>query len=95
MDDLSTLDRLHVRSLATTFILDTLSQLGLTFKERKKDGARKNSSLWGMTLEALLRRDQNHHPYAKIPIIYDEILNLLETSGIEVIPIFEKVRPLV
>ena len=85
VDDLSGADRHHVRSLATNFIFEHLALLGLRFKERRNDGPKKDSkSLWGMSLEALLKRDHNLHPFAKIPIIFDEIFNFLEARGIQV-----------
>lgn len=83
-DDLSTFDRQQIRILATAHICEALENLGLSIKERKNDSSKKTSSLWGMSLESLLKRDQNIHPYAKIPIIFEEIFNLLEARGVEV-----------
>ena len=84
-DDLSPADRYLVRNLATSLIHENLASLGIAFKERKNESPKKNSCLWGMSLESLLKLDHNHHPYAKIPIIFDEIFNLLEGRGIEVV----------
>ena len=83
-DDVSASDRQIIRSLATAFIYENLDRLGVAFRERKNDNSRKTSCLWGTSLDTLLKRDHNHYPYAKIPIIFDEILKLLETRGIEV-----------